>query len=531
MQRSWPDSRPDDEFLVDTAFARLGAVVWVFDLDGVCLWASPSARTVIGLLPDELIGTRPQVHWTDFRLRESVGLGPFRHQVVSGDGTNRWVESEVDSDGQGRTTVTMRDVTKEVQAEQRLAASLQSGLEPHAYLEAVRADDGSFVDFVVKEANTAARESFGIEPGVHLREVLSKGVGGRALLAMLAQVADSGQSLALDEHEFPGQDDIGRRFDIRAVKVGDGLSLDWREVTDRVRAARALAASEEHFRLLAESIGDVVRAFDLQGIHQWVSPSVHALLGYTPDELIGTSAVELMHPEDVEAVYSHGTRVAEKGGTVPPPRRTRLRHADGHWVWTETTNSFRFGPDGTLLQVYAVSRDAEAQVRAEQELQRMAQTDPLTGLLNRASILSRLATIAERITEAEPPAALLFCDIDDLKQINDSLGHAAGDAVITAIARRLDELCDDSALIARFGGDELLVVLPRVRDLDETVATAERLRQGVLELDLHDGLPVSVSMGVALIRSGEAVDQVIARADHAMYAAKSSGRNAVVAAD
>lgn len=256
-----------------------------------------------------------------------------------------------------------------------------------------------------------------------------------------------------------------------------------------------------------------------------MSPSVQDLLGYTPESLIGTSAVALMHPDDVATVFSVVTRSIEDKTAVTAPRRTRLRHADGHWVWTETTNSFQYGADGSVTRVYAVSRDAELQVRAEMELKRLAETDPLTGLLNRACVFDRLAEIVERKAEN---VAVLFCDIEGLKQINDSRGHAAGDAVIVSCARRCVELLDSQALVARFGGDELLIVLSGVAHLAAATETANRLREATDGAAGDGEVGASMSIGVTMLHPGETLDAVVARADLAMYDAKAAGRNRVV---
>lgn len=461
---------------------------------------------------------------------------PVRHMMSAGDGTQRWVESAFDTVVDDRsqpqeTVVVMRDVTAEVTAQQRLAAILQTGLEPHMYLRAVRDSAGAIVDFAIEEANLPAREyvaAVAADRGESLLSAMLATTAREAIMAMYAEVVTSGDPLVLNEQSFPRLADPRQVhiMDVRAVKVGDGVSTDWRDVTDRYQAAQALAASEEHFRQLAESLGDLVRVFDLQGIHQWVSPSVEDLLGYTPDELIGTSAWSLMHPDDVATVLTLGTRTARAHGSLTAPRRTRLRHADGRWVWTETTNSFQYAPDGSVVKVYAVSRDAEAQVRAEQELLRLAQTDPLTGLLNRSSILSRLSSLLGQAGPSGRQVAVLFCDIDGLKQINDVQGHAAGDAVIVAAAQRCRTVLGPEALVARFGGDELIAVLDGVTGLAQASEIADQLRQASIGAD--DPVQASVSIGVTLVRPEESIDQVIARADRAMYEAKAAGRNMVV---
>ncbi len=423
------------------------------------------------------------------------------------------------------------------QERERLAALLESTIEPHIQFSAIRDDTGQIIDFAVREANDAACAYLGMSRdqlvGLPMEALPNPNPQSRTL-ADYARVVETGEELVIEDFPTSTVDNETRRFDIHVVKFADGVVLTTRDVTERYFLAQALAEREQDYKLLAESIGDVVRVLDLNGMQTWVSPSVTKLLGYQPEELIGTFAHSIIHPDDLARAIANAVETSTSGGIVTRPRRTRVRHKDGHWVWTETTNSFGYDSEGNVIELYAVTRDAEAQVAAEQELHRLATTDPLTGLLNRACILARLETLMAEPSSDGARAAVLFCDLDDMKSVNDNLGHAAGDAVLLAAARRVTEQLGSEALVGRFGGDEILAVVPGVRDLDDILPQAERLRQALRapvpypEIDRE--LRGSVSVGVALVEPGETVDQVISRADRAMYEAKSAGRNTVIAA-
>jgi diguanylate cyclase (GGDEF)-like protein len=174
-------------------------------------------------------------------------------------------------------------------------------------------------------------------------------------------------------------------------------------------------------------------------------------------------------------------------------------------------------------------RVVDAEVEAARLLERRAHTDDLTSLLNRKEALERIDALTARTGQR---IAVLSCDIDFFKAVNDGHGHAAGDSVLQAVAERIRGcLRSGDDLAARIGGDELLVVLHGVRDLDDAVAVAEKLRCRTAEpIDTAAGpITVTLSIGVTLARPSESTDAILARADAAMYLAKNQGRNQVVA--
>lgn len=543
------------------AIARLTAdALFTVDPDGTLLWVSEEAKALMGLEQQQAAGCQllNLVDQAD-RARVTTAL----RTAVAGEGAEcrvrwrrtgsgrSWVRLRLGPavEGPGRTTLggTIHDVDAEVAAHQafhherdQLQGLLHMTVEPHVQLRTLRGDDGGISDFAVAEANEAATRLLGLNRGdrlgATLDAVVPPGEERASAHERLGAVLQSGgeQVLVRDIAVDDADGDSGRRFDLRAMRAFEGVLLSWRDVTQRHQLAAALSASEQDFRLLAESIGDVVRIIGIDGIQRWVSPSVTNLLGYTPDELVGTYAQAIMHPDDLAQAVDDGIRVGLARGTVTPPRRTRVRHAQGHWVWTETTNSFAYDDEGRVTQLYAVTRDAEAAVRAESELHRLATSDPLTGLLNRSSMLDRLAALAADHGAKTDGTAVLFCDLDDLKTINDTLGHAAGDEVIVTATRRIAGLLSEAALFARFGGDELLIAIPDVFEACLALDVAEDLRTSLAEPTTIASVATEVtgtaSIGVALWRSGESVDEVISRADQAMYEAKSTGRNRVVLA-
>ena len=175
-------------------------------------------------------------------------------------------------------------------------------------------------------------------------------------------------------------------------------------------------------------------------------------------------------------------------------------------------------------------RIVNQEVAAEAELERRARIDELTGLLNRKEILERLARFRHNRRQSDGEVAVLFCDIDHFKQINDNHGHRGGDAVLSALARRRLDSTRQEGLVGRISGDELLVALNRMPSLEAAEGIAEKLHAAArapLELSTGKVVP-TLLIGVTLIHEGESLDAVVERADQAMYQAKQHGRDRVI---
>jgi diguanylate cyclase (GGDEF)-like protein len=183
-------------------------------------------------------------------------------------------------------------------------------------------------------------------------------------------------------------------------------------------------------------------------------------------------------------------------------------------------------------EVYASFEDITERVLLSRELKRQASTDDLTGVANRRSLMHRLALEFERVRRpgAGHRCAVLAVDLDLFKQVNDTHGHAAGDAVLQQVAALMQRITRQHDLVARSGGEEFMLLLPDT-GADDAVALAERLRAVLRAQPVQQGslvLAVTVSVGVSLILPSDAsIDAVMARADAALYQAKAGGRDRV----
>ncbi|MDO8388903.1 MAG: EAL domain-containing protein [Actinomycetota bacterium] len=239
-------------------------------------------------------------------------------------------------------------------------------IDPCVRYVSVRDAGGQVVDLRYVDANMAAcacnrmpREEF---VGRTLLECFPS-QGWTGALEQYVGVIETGEPLLLDDVPFPFDIPGGaeRRYDIRALRVGDGLSLTWRDVTERATQMRALAASEERFRLLAKHSTDVVYETDRDGAILWISSPVHSVLGWEPSELIGTRAWDLIEPADLPRMsyYPEHTDLANPPDTIT---EVRFRAAGGELRWMRVHAQPKHGADNELVGVVVGLRDCQAEV-------------------------------------------------------------------------------------------------------------------------------------------------------------------------
>jgi len=292
------------------------------------------------------------------------------------------------------------------------------------------------------------------------------------------------------------------------------------------------AESARHFNLSLDMI--CTAGFD--GRFKSVNPAFERTLGYTPNELIGRPFMKFVHPDDIEKTEREAAALADGGKTVRFQNRYLAKDGEMHWLeWASIPL-----PDEEII--YGVARDITERKALERELERLSHHDPLTGLFNRRRFEEALRHQLAYTRRYGRGGALLMIDLDRFKQINDELGHAAGDRALCEVGRVLsdnlrgsDTLARDSAnVVARLGGDEFVALLPEADAADaEVVAT--RLAAAVAGIRLAiDGrtLELRISIGAATFDEhglpGER--ELLAAADRAMYMAKANGRGAKLAA-
>ncbi|GIF22379.1 hypothetical protein Ate02nite_51090 [Paractinoplanes tereljensis] len=286
--------------------------------------------------------------------------------------------------------------------------------------------------------------------------------------------------------------------------------------TVQEQAAEQLRRREERYRALVQDSCDVINVMDRDGVIESVSPAVHAVMGYLPEDLVGTSYYGLIHPDDVMAFQGF-----QDVGSAAQRAEVRTRHADGSWHWHDVTWRDLTGHPA-VGGIVVSHRDVTERREFQDLLQHEAAHDVLTGLANRGALLKAL----DRALATLPAGgclAVLFIDLNDFKPINDTLGHEAGDNLLIAVANTLQRSVLGSDTVGRLGGDEFAVVLGDITSQNNAVAVATRILGGLAEPVTLAGTTIrcTASIGIAVTGPGGAgTDQLLQRADAAMYHAK-----------
>ena len=340
--------------------------------------------------------------------------------------------------------------------------------------------------------------------------------------ALLAPITLEGRTIGVLEFNAP----LIPRPDEELLKVVRALGRQIGNFCGRAVVLDQLRESEERFANMVELAAIGISHVDLDGRFIYANRQLCDMLGYTREELLGLNVKQLSHPDDQLVTAAESTRL-HAGEIESYKIEKRYLRKDGTTVWVSLAVACKRSSDRRTLYDVSIVEDISARRAAEERIQYLATHDELTGLINRTMFGQLLAHAVEKRRRYGRHFAVLFLDLDRFKIVNDSLGHEGGDQLLCEIARRLRTCIRSSDVVARFGGDEfvLLVELP---DRDAAVAVARTLLSAVLkpvEL-LGQECRVTASIGVALCPDhGDDATSLLKNADLAMYLAKEEGKN------
>ena len=519
----------------------------LFDLRGIVLGTVGASRAIMGLIVAENAGWLPPYppgtsvsDWVTYTalFAFTSGLTYYINQ-----GTKRAL------------MLAQTEVNQRKQAEIQLLATknklqgILNGL-PDLLLEVSL--DGVIHDYRSPRADLLATtpEAF---LGKNLFEFLPREAAQRVIDAIKEAARNglsSGTTFALEQLQGtrwfelsvsvkPGGDEQDQRF----------ICL-CRDTTMRRLAENALMVSETRHRLLADNARDIVWSMTGSGLLSYVSPAVETVLGFTQDE-VRQQTMEVMFAPTSFAVwlaYMQQLQTDCSEGNPPESFRQELlcRCKNGATVWTDVMAHPMFNDEG-LVEIVGVSRDITEHKRlvselqkahdvaqaakqalqsANEELSRIAITDPLTGVYNRRHFVKVADTERAQVQRYQTTLSMLIFDIDHFKSINDNFGHPTGDSVLIEITQLVSSALRQGDVLARWGGEEFVVIMPQCGAL-EAMQLAEKLRALIAAHPFAEVRTVTVSLGVAEFKPGELLDDWFKRGDLALYAAKSSGRNMV----
>lgn len=322
-------------------------------------------------------------------------------------------------------------------------------------------------------------------------------------------------------------DQLGHGDFLTPIKAQNNNSvLGWIARTQRQLASLNLM----HFKAIVDSSDDAIISKSTESIVASWNTGAERMFGYSAEEMIGTSIRRLI-PEERASEEDEILEQITRGEKVEHFQTQRL-HRDGHLIDLSVTISPIYSEDGRVIGASKIARDISVAKAAQAEIHQLAFYDTLTGLPNRRLLIERLTQAINRYERDQACFAVLFLDLDNFKRLNDTLGHDAGDILLTEVARRLLETLRKTDTAARLGGDEFVLLInlyqPPQTDTQWLTTVVEKVKNRIAApYSIKDTTHTcTTSMGgVIYAGQGGSALEMLRQADHAMYQAKRRGKN------
>jgi diguanylate cyclase (GGDEF)-like protein/PAS domain S-box-containing protein len=292
----------------------------------------------------------------------------------------------------------------------------------------------------------------------------------------------------------------------------------------RLLAEANARANEARFRALVQHSSDVITILETDSTIRYVSPSVAKVFGYEPAGLTGAKLLDLLHPDDVPQAQDFFSSLAKTSDTTMV-MEWRLGHRNGTWLSVDNVGTNLLA-EPTVEGLVLNTRDVTERRVIEEQYMHQAFHDPLTNLANRSLFLYQVQHALTKAARQQQAVTVLFLDLDNFKNVNDSLGHAAGDRLLVEASKRLMCCVRGTDTISRLGGDEFSVLIEDAESMTSVTMVAERITTALSAPFVLNGKEVfvSASVGIARAQPGETSDELVRNADVAMYNAKNRGK-------
>ncbi|WP_050182110.1 diguanylate cyclase domain-containing protein [Domibacillus robiginosus] len=305
-----------------------------------------------------------------------------------------------------------------------------------------------------------------------------------------------------------------------------GSFIRFEDITQQVNRSKGLLDIQEMFSFISEKSQNIISSTSADGIFTYISPTVEALLGYTPEEVIGKPAASFNPPDTNKKFQEHRNSLFIDQDTE---RFTgRVRHKNGEYRWFETTAEYIRDPSGEIIQTISVGRDITDRKEAEEKIMHLAYRDSVTDLPNRRLFKKRVSLLLGESKNEQHVHALMLLDLDGFKYVNDTFGHDVGDLLLIEVAKRLIHTVGEEDFVARWGGDEFTVFQVNIENRSDLISLMERIKDVIAEpMIISDHtLCVTASIGISFFpEEGDTVEALFKNADKAMYRAKKQAKN------
>jgi diguanylate cyclase (GGDEF)-like protein/PAS domain S-box-containing protein len=418
------------------------------------------------------------------------------------------------------------DVLRESEEKQRLL--FDNAMAAIAVHEIVLDATGQPVDYVFLSANPA----FETHTGLRVAEILGRrvsevlpGIEKAPFIEIYGKVVLTGKPVSFQQYSEP----LGRYYAINAYRLREGrFATVFTDITERKKTEEALRESEARIRTITDSAQDAIVMMDSDGYTSYWNPAAERILGYTGDEAIGKNLHQLIAPQRYHEAHRAAFdifKLTGQGNAINSTLELEACQKNGHEVSVELSLSAFHLKNG--WHTVGIIRDITERKLAEVKIQQMAYHDTLTGLPNRKLFSDRLYIALAQARRNQEIVGVAMLDLDKFKDVNDTLGHDAGDLLLKAATERLNAALRKGDTVARFGGDEFVLILPDLKVIEDAVRVAQKIVDSFYKpflIDTHE-LVVTTSIGIAVYpKDGTDEGMLLKNADIAMYQAKQAGR-------